>query len=89
RIPTPPQRTPCNECKRYKTKCSDEHVRYLSPPPFNALQTVIPYIPKSIGVKSNVYGISILLWEISSGRSPFCRCLYIGHRFGCENFTRS
>ncbi|CAI2189349.1 6774_t:CDS:2, partial [Funneliformis geosporum] len=39
RIPTPPQRTPCNECKRYKTKCSDEHVRYLSPPPFNALQT--------------------------------------------------
>ena len=45
-------------------------IPYLDPKTFNRHRNY------SLNEKSDVYSVGILLWEISSGRSPFCNESY-------------
>jgi serine/threonine protein kinase len=45
-------------------------IPYLDPKTFNGHRNY------SLNEKSDVYSVGVLLWEISSGRSPFCNESY-------------
>ena len=42
-------------------------IPYIDPKKFQSLSQ-----PYSLNKKSDVYSIGVLLWELSSGRPPFC-----------------
>jgi serine/threonine protein kinase len=47
-------------------------VPYIDPKKFN----VNDNLPYSLNEKSDIYSVGVLLWEISSGRPPFCTIAY-------------
>jgi serine/threonine protein kinase len=50
-----------------------EMIAYVDPQIFNRKSDIDNQIQVySLNKKSNIYGLGVLLWELSSGQSPFC-----------------
>ncbi|RGB31507.1 kinase-like domain-containing protein [Rhizophagus diaphanus] len=67
--------------KRIKESCDNqsklfEMVAYVDPQIFNKKNDSNNQYQYSLNKKSDIYSIGILLWEISSGRPPFCNESY-------------